>query len=96
MSYLVDTQGATVDDDVLVLTGRSVAEKSEYFDILSEDTLRVVKGWAFTLQRRGTDGMCITPQRRTVTFTYRRKCIGRPMPSCYIVQSAVSFLDTAG
>ena len=70
VSYLVDTQGATVDDDVLVLTGRSVAEKSEYFDIPSEDTLRVVKGWAFTLQRRGTDGMCITPQRRTVTFAF--------------------------
>lgn len=96
VSYVVDPNGATVDDDIVVVSERSVADKPEYFSVLSEDTVRVVKDWTFTIEAPDAGQTCRPQQRRTATFTYRQKCVGRPMPSCRTVQSGVSFLEAAG
>lgn len=96
VSYVVDPSGATVDDDIVVVPERSVANKPEYFSVLSEDTVGVVKDWTFTIEAPGAGQTCRATQRRVATFTYRQKCVGRPMPSCRTVQSGVSFLEAAG
>ena len=96
VSYVVDPEGATVDEDIAVVSERSVANKPEYFSVLSEDTVGVVKDWTFTVEAPGAGQTCRPPQRRMATFTYRQKCVGRPMPACRTVQSGVSFLETAG
>lgn len=96
VSYVVDPSGATVDDDIVVVPERSVANKPEYFSVLSEDTVGVVKDWTFTIEAPRAGQTCRATQRRVATFTYRQKCVGRPMPSCRTVQSGVSFLEAAG
>ena len=96
VSYLVDPDGATVDEDIVVVSERSVANKPEYFSVLSEDTVGVVKDWTFTVETPDAGQACRATQRRMATFTYRQKCVGRPMPSCRTVQSGVSFLEAAG
>ena len=96
VSYVVDPRGATVDGDILVVPERSVANNPEYFEVLSEDTVGVVKDWTFTVETTDAGQACSGAQRRMVTFTYRQKCVGRPMPSCRTVQSGVSFLEAAG
>ena len=95
VSYVVDPRGATVDGDILVVPERSVASNPEYFEVLSEDTVGVVKDWTFTVETTDAGQACSGAQRRMVTFTYRQKCVGRPMPSCRTVQSGVSFLAAA-
>lgn len=96
VSYIVDLSGATVDDDIVVVPERSVANKPEYFSVLSEDTVGIVKDWTFTVEAPDAGQTCHPTQRRMATFTYRQKCVGRPMPSCRTVQSGVSFLEAAG
>ena len=96
VSYLVDPDGATVDEDIVVVSERSVANKPEYFAVLSEDTVGVVKDWTFTIETPDGGQACHATERRMATFTYRQKCVGRPMPSCRTVQSGVSFLEAAG
>lgn len=96
VSYVVDPEGATVDEDIAVLPERSVASKPEYFSLLSEDTVGVVKDWTFTVEAPDAGQTCRPAQRRMATFTYRQKCVGRPMPACRTVQSGVSFPEGAG
>ncbi|MDE0350669.1 MAG: hypothetical protein OXM56_13300 [Gammaproteobacteria bacterium] len=96
VSYVVDPDGATVDEDIAVVSERSVANKPEYFSVLSEDTVGVVKDWTFTVEAPDAGQTCRPTQRRMATFTYRQKCVGRPMPACRTVQSGVSFLEAAG
>ncbi|MYE11741.1 MAG: hypothetical protein F4X99_08765 [Gammaproteobacteria bacterium] len=94
--YVIDADGGTVDEDIAVVSERSVANKPEYFSVLSEDTVGVVRDWTFTVEAPDTGQTCRPAQTRMATFTYRQKCVGRPMPSCRTVQSGVSFLEGAG
>ncbi|MDE0351035.1 MAG: hypothetical protein OXM56_15195, partial [Gammaproteobacteria bacterium] len=96
VSYVVDPDGATVDENIAVVSERSIANRPEYFSVLSEDTVGVVKDWTFTVEAPDAGQACRATERRMATFTYRQKCVGRPMPSCRTVQSGVSFLEGAG
>lgn len=88
VGYTIDEQGATEDDGVIVLRGRSSASDPQSFDALAEDTVEVVKSWEFTLEDTAEE-TCARRQQRTATFTYLKKCRGAPMPSCQTLLSEI-------
>ena len=89
--YTVDEQGATVDDEVRLITNRSSATDTQHFEELVQNTVDVIKSWEFSIEGDGPEA-CARRHQRSVTFTYVKKCRGAPMPSCQTVPLTVEHL----
>ena len=87
--YAVDRDGAVVASDMSVDRNVSSAASPEHFDVLAEDAVRVLRTWRFALDC-ADDGLPPVEQWRTATFTYRRKCVGPPIPRCRTVRAEVA------
>ena len=87
--YAVDQDGAVVASGMSVDRNASSAGNPEHFDVLAEDAVRVLRTWRFALDC-GTDWLPPVEPWRTATFTYRRKCVGAPIPRCRTVRAVVS------
>lgn len=57
-------------------------------DRLAADTAAQVQSWRFAV-RDVEAGACVPPARQIATFTYRRKCVGAPVPKCRTVRESV-------
>ena len=87
--YAVDQDGAVVASGMSVDRNASSAASPQHFDVLAEDAVRVLRTWRFALDC-GTDWLPPVEPWRTATFTYRRKCVGAPIPRCRTVRAVVS------
>ena len=67
--YLVDEQGVTVDDEVVLLPDRSSAARQRYFDLFAEAALGTVRDWHFSFGETD-DAECVRRQTRTTTFDF--------------------------
>ena len=52
---------------------------------LLADTVAEVRGWEFSLLA-ATPGECDVERLRRAVFSYQRKCVALPMPSCWTVR----------
>lgn len=87
--YAVTAQGLILDDTLSLEPARSTATVAENLDVLAEDAFAVVRDWQFALDCEG-DLANDAQQWGTATFSYRRKCVGAPIPQCWTVRSAVA------
>ena len=94
--FAVDDRGETVDGEVAVVAEDSEVERPEHFDALTEDALGLVRDWSFLVEAPRQGGECGGLQDRIATFTYRQRCVGRPVPSCRSVRSDVRVDDFPG
>ena len=89
--FAIDAGGATVDDEVAPVAGRSTAEEAEHFDALAGDAVGTVRDWVFAVE--APDGRNCGRQEGAATFVYGQRCMGVPVPSCRTVRTRVSLLD---
>ena len=67
--YVVDAQGATVDDEVMVVAEESQSERERYFDLFAAEAVATVKGWQFTFEE-SVEGACAGGQSGTISFEF--------------------------
>ena len=67
--YVVDAQGATIDDEVAVVAEESQSERERYFDLFAMEALATVRGWRFTFEE-SVEGACATRQSGTISFEF--------------------------
>ncbi|MDE0661281.1 MAG: hypothetical protein OXI79_16730 [Gammaproteobacteria bacterium] len=89
VSYAVTAQGLTVDDTISVDPVESTATLAEDLDELAADASALVQDWRFAVDCVG-DVAVQSRHWSTATFSYRRKCVGAPIPQCWTVRSEVA------
>ena len=89
VGYTVNEEGATVNDEIVVLREGSSVTQAGYFDALASDAAAIVRDWEFDFA--AGEG-CAPVQRHTATFTYRNRCVSLPRPSCHTMRSDVAVL----
>ena len=79
--YRVNRQGEPFDVAVDSVT----PARTERMAGLLADTVAEVRGWEFSLLA-ATPGECDVERLRRAVFSYQRKCVALPMPSCWTVR----------
>ena len=62
-------QGATVDDEVVVVAEESRSERERYFDLFAAEAVATVKAWQFTFEE-SVEGACAGGQSGTISFEF--------------------------
>ena len=93
--YAVSAEGRVVDDTVAIEPARSTATLAEHMDVLAADAVAAVRDWRFGLE---CDGDIANDSRHwgTATLSYRRKCIGAPIPQCWTVRTEAAWSSGDG
>ena len=78
-----------MDDTISVDPVESTATLAEDLDELAADASALVQDWRFAVDCVG-DVAVQSRHWSTATFSYRRKCVGAPIPQCWTVRSEVA------
>lgn len=66
VSYAIDEEGRTIDDEVQMVVSRSRADRRQYLDLFAEAAEAAVRDWEFDF----TEGDCRRSQQRTTRFRF--------------------------
>ena len=70
VEFVVDDEGATVDDSVRVLEQSSTATRPSYFDAFADEAVKVVREWVFDFDAAADACTRTQTVRARVKFTY--------------------------
>ena len=67
--FEVDAQGATVDDEVVVVDDESQSERERYFEVFAAEAVAAVQDWQLAFVEPAEEG-CARPQTDSVEFKF--------------------------